>query len=241
MLKDFLNHLVNIFYPKICVVCRLALSNGAVDNLVCRQCWSKIERNLPPICAICGRQIRNKQITKRVCLNCQRRIFHFDRALAPYIYEGVLKELIHKFKYEGKDYLGKTLSSLWKDFIRQYQQTLCFFDLIIPIPLHKTKLREREFNQAEFFGKQISAQLGLNLSLGNFIRIRQTQTQTKLPENQRWDNVRGCFELRQPSEICGKNIILVDDVLTTGATCSEAASVLKSAGAGCIFVITLAN
>jgi len=252
MLKGILNSLLNIIYPKTCLVCHSPLENktvnpvrkefsNGVNNLLCINCWQKIKKNIPPLCIICGRQIHREQISKRVCLDCQRKNFSFDRALAPCIYEGVVRELIHKFKYENKDYLGPLLVKLLIEFIHQYQITLNLFDLVIPIPLHKIRLREREFNQAELIARQVADEFSLQMSCSNLWRKYHRKAQMELKEDQRRENIKGCFALHNPQDVKGKNILLVDDVLTTGATCSEAASVLKTAGAISVWVLTVAN
>ena len=241
MVKGLLNHLLNIFYPKTCLLCQRPLENNAVDNLLCFTCWQGIRKNTPPLCTICGRQIRGDQISKRACPDCQRQNFSFDRAFSPCIYEGVVRELIHKFKYQSKDYLSTLLVRLLNEFIYQYRIAFDPFDLIIPIPLHIMRLREREFNQAELLAHRIAEELSLTLSSTNLWRKYHRQAQMELSIDKRWKNIEGCFALRNPAEVKGKNVLLIDDVLTTGATCSEAASVLKGAGATSVFVLTLAN
>jgi len=209
--------------------------------VVCLNCWSKIKKNLPPFCRRCGRNIGNTYILKNICAKCQRTDFGFDRALSPCVYEGVIKELIYQFKYGARDYLGKTLSRLLVDFIRDYNLELEPFNLIMPVPLHKRKLREREFNQAQILSEALASKLDMEVSTNELIRIRDTATQTDLTDKERWNNLKGSFMVTDKGKTAGKNILLIDDVLTTGATCSEAARALKKAGAGVVFVLTLAN
>ena len=115
------------------------------------------------------------------------------------------------------------------------------FDLVIPIPQHSTRLREREFNQAELLARRVAKEFSLTPSYSNLWRKHQRKAQMELSTDQRWKEIKGCFTLRNPEEVKGKNILLVDDVLTTGATCSEASVVLKAAGVGKVWVLTLAN
>jgi ComF family protein len=166
---------------------------------------------------------------------------HFDRAFSPCVYEGVIKELIHAFKYQGKDYLGAVLSRLMVEFIEDYNVPVDLLDLIIPIPLHKTRLREREFNQAGILSNHIAHQFNKKVAHGILRRLRNTQTQTELETEQRLLNVKDSFAVTKSQDIKGKKILLIDDVLTTGATSSEAAYALKNAGANIVFVLTLAN
>jgi ComF family protein len=166
---------------------------------------------------------------------------HFDRALSPTVYTGPIQELIQQFKYKGKDYLGELLSKLLLEFIRDYHLPLDDIDLIIPVPLHRTRLREREFNQALALGRPIARQFNKTITDAVLVRQKNTRTQTELAPALRLANVRGSFAVRDQALVTNKNILLVDDVLTTGATCSEAALALKNAGAKVVFVLTLAN
>jgi len=145
------------------------------------------------------------------------------------------------FKYKDKDYLGLTLSRLMVEFIREYNLPMDFIDLVVPVPLHKTKLREREFNQAEILSNHIASQFNKKLLPDALMRLRHTKTQTELEMDERMINVKGSFSAAKNKDLKGKNILLVDDVLTTGATSSEAAYALKNAGAHIVFVLTLAN
>ena len=240
MLRGFFNALADIVYPKTCLVCKDELKAlTCVDNLVCMQCWGKIKRNPPPFCHCCGRHMEKP--IKNICPACVRKQLHFDRAFSPCVYEGVLKELIHAFKYQGKDYLGHTLTRLMTEFIEEYNLPMDLLDLVIPIPLHKTRLREREFNQAQILSNHIARKFNKNVSHDSLRRLRLTKTQTELEIGERLLNVKDSFTATKNEALKGKNILLVDDVLTTGATCSEAAYALKDAGVNIVFVLTLAN
>lgn len=243
MLGRLLNGLVDIIYPKVCLACKNRLKDtSSVDNLICGQCWSKIKKNPPPFCYCCGRHLETPNQLTNICLQCVKKKLHFDRAFSPCIYEGVIKELIHEFKYKGKDYLGATLSRLMVEFIKEYNFPMESVDFIIPVPLHKARLREREFNQAQILSKYIAAAFDKKTLDSVLRRHCNTKAQVDLnEENERMLNVKGSFTLDKKSAIIGKNILLVDDVLTTGATCSEAALALKNSGSGTVFVLTLAN
>jgi len=241
MFGGILKGLADIIYPKVCLSCKTKLDASSLDGIICRQCWGKIKRNAPPFCHSCGRHLEKAGFTKNLCPGCLKRKVHFDRAFSPCAYDGVLKELIHNFKYSGKDYLGRTLSKLMLEFIREYNLPMDYVDAIVPIPLHKTRLREREFNQAHILGVHIAKEFNKELFSDILIRHRNTQTQTELETAERLLNVRDSFSVNRKEMIRGKNLLLVDDVLTTGATSSEAARTLKDAGAGIVFVLTLAN
>jgi len=242
VLGDIINGLLDIIYPKACAVCKRSLKGiSSIDNVVCAECWGKIKRNLPPFCYRCGRHLEKSNFTKHICPGCIKRPLHFDRAFSPCVYEGAIKELIREFKYKGKDYFGLTLSKPMIEFIKEYNVPINYVDFIIPIPLHKTRLREREFNQAEVLSNHIAKEFKKKVLNGYLLRHRPTQTQTELEEKERILNVLGSFSVKEKESVKEKNILLVDDVLTTAATSSEAAYALKNAGANIVFVLTLAN
>ncbi len=241
MLRGLVRGIKDILYPKTCIVCKDSLKDKfAVEGMVCNICWGKIKINKPPFCQACGRHLEKNNLTKSLCPICLKRRLHFDRAFSPYAYEGTIKDLIHKFKYQDKDYLGKMLAKPMVNFIREYHLPIDYLNLIIPIPLHPARLREREFNQAHILSELIAEEFNKPLSPNTLTRIRHTKTQTELDTNERFNNIKGSFSLKDKG-IKGKNILLVDDVLTTGATCSEAALTLKNAGANIVFALTLAN
>ena len=240
-LSDFLKGLVDFLYPRACVVCKKNLGVTSVDGIICLDCWGKIKKNLPPFCRRCGRTLEKKSPYKNICVVCIKNPVYFDRAFSPCLYEGPVKELVHQFKYQGKDYLAPVLTRLMADFIREFDVPMDLLDFVVPVPLFKTRLRQREFNQAEVLAKNIAGIFNKKLVADNLIRVKNTRTQTELTPGQRLSNVKESFKVRESSCFEGKNILLVDDVLTTGATCSEASCALKEAKANIVFVMTAAS
>lgn len=241
VIKNFIDGAIDIVFPKICHACKKKIPDLSIDEVICIECWAKIKKNTPPFCYICGRNLSRKKPLKNTCLDCIKKPLQFDRAFSPCLYEGVLKELIHAFKYKKNDYLGVTLAKLMIGFIKEYNLPVQFMDLIIPIPLHKDKLREREFNQAFILSKYLGAAFNKEVSTKNLLRDKNTKTQAELKDNERFSNVKKCFSAPQSNAVKNRNILLIDDVLTTGATASEAALTLKNAGANTVYVLTLAN
>ncbi|MFH0763051.1 MAG: ComF family protein [Candidatus Omnitrophota bacterium] len=234
--------LAGLVYPRKCHACKDKLSQASVEKLICSRCWSGIKKNTPPFCRCCGRRLNKAAFTKNICLRCQKTTLHFDRAFSPCVYDGVIRELIHQFKYNGKEYLGRPLSRLMSDFIKEYELPMDELDYIIPMPLHKTRLREREFNQAEILSGFIAGEFKKELLKNILLRSRHSRSQTELAITERLHNVRDSFSIAAQDKIRGKNLLLVDDVLTSGATSSEAAYALKkNGGANIVFVLTLAN
>ena len=182
----------------------------------------------------------------------------FVRAMAYGSYDGGLRELIHLFKYDRVRPAAGVLGRMLAEVIEGFGSEFCSA-IVVPVPLHSSKLRQRGFNQAEEIARAALKQLGrpaLKLSNGILHRRRATQSQTGLSDHQRQQNVRGAFLVTAPDEIADKDVLLVDDVFTTGATLSECARVLRRppqqtktglagdpgrAGADRVFVVTVAR
>lgn len=241
MLRGLFTGLKDLIYPNCCLVCKDKISSSGQQQFVCTSCWDKIEQNLPPFCARCGRHLDEQAIADNRCDSCEKSYYYFDRAFSPCRYTGTIKKLIHEFKYSGKDYLGQPLGKLMQTFIQDYQLPIEHLDYLVPIPLHAARQREREFNQAEILARQIAKVFNQKLLTQALVRIKPTKTQTELDFQQRCQNTKDSFKVLHPELIKGTNLLLVDDVLTTGATSSEAARCLKAAGAQKVLLLTLAN
>lgn len=239
MFKTLWKGLVNIVYPNICLLCRRPIVNEA--SSICSNCSGEIERNTPPFCQKCGRHIYKTTNELGLCLFCQENQLHFKRAFSACPYEGKVRELIALFKYKGKLALAKPLANILTDFVKQYKIALQHMDVIMPIPLHSVRLREREYNQSQLLAREIANEFGIKLENNNLVRIKNTTPQISLSDKQRWQNVTGAFKLRRKKSVFDKNILLIDDLITTGATCSEATYILKDSGAKDIYVLTLAS
>ncbi len=241
MFGGLLKGLVDLVYPRICLSCKEKLRQRQRERLVCDKCLNGIKKNVPPFCQACGRQLERKSGLKNICRDCARKRLAFDRAFSPCVYEGLTRQLLHKFKYQGKEHLGFALSQIMVDFIKEYSLPMDFIDLLIPVPLHKSRLREREFNQALVLARHIACAFNKPVLENCLKRGRHTRKQADLEMDERFANVAGSFRVAEESPIKGKNLLLIDDILTTGATASEAAAALKGAGANIVFVLTLAS
>ena len=241
MVNSLVRSLKEILYPRHCLLCREKVSLNDQKDLVCLKCLKEISPHLPPFCRKCGRGLAQEDTAQHTCGECLNARFYFERAWAVCPYKKNARELIHQFKYKNKIFLAKPLSDLMIDFIRHYHLPLNHCDYLIPIPLSPAKLREREFNQAEVLAKEIAGHFGIQLLSNNLKRVRNTPAQADLDKESRWKNISGAFRITNPETIKGKTILLVDDVLTTGATASEASRVLKNARASAVYVFTLAS
>lgn len=235
MRQSIFNGLLKLVYPPKCPVCKACISE---KDILCDKCLNSIAKLSPPFCKICGEPIaeENKQ-----CKKCRRKNSVFKQHWSICKYEGVIKECIHLFKYNRRLGLNKVFSALIKDFIKTYQLPVEEIDCIAPVPLHKSRLREREFNQADLIAEDISKEFSIDLESNLIKRIRNTRSQVDLPKFARYKNVKDAFALNALFSVEGKNLLLVDDVMTTGATLEEAANILKKNGAKDIYALTLAR
>ena len=241
MLTGLFKGFKDLIYPNCCLACKNKIELNQGQNLVCANCLDKIERNLPPFCSTCGRHLDGEAIKQNICTGCKNTKFYFDKAFSPCIYTGIIKKLVHEFKYSGKDYLGRFFGSIMNTFIRDYNLPIQHFDYIVPVPLHKSRLREREFNQAQILSQQIAEEFNKKIIAGALIRNKPTRTQTELTIEERRLNMKDSFLVIKPEQIKSTNLLLIDDVLTTAATSNEAAKSLKIAGANAVILFTLAN
>ena len=252
--RDIIQGTCDLLYPRICLACKqmrvAACAHVFTDapgntetpgHILCTRCIAEVRKSVPPFCHSCGRHLENPARFYTICPQCIKGKTRFDRAYSPCLYRGVIRELIHEFKYKGKDYLGKHLSAFMIDFAEEFDIAIQKMDFILPVPLHAARLREREFNQAYILASHIGSHFGKPVARHILQRHRQTKTQTNLDDHNRRINVQGSFSVSANADLQSKNILLIDDVLTTGATASEAAGALKDAGASIVWVMTLAH
>ena len=241
MFKVIVNGFIDLVYPKRCLLCAARIDELLFENFLCRGCFAKIEKNKAPFCAKCGQSLTHTQFENGVCNKCRRKPFAFSRAWSACYYEGVLKDLIHRFKYEHNPKLARLLAQPLAGFIQEYKIPLEKFDCCIPMPLHPIRLREREFNQAQLLAEEIGGNFNLQILRGALSKIKNTRPQTDLKEKERFSNIKGAFAVQDETMIKGKTILLLDDLITTGATASEASATLINAGAKDVCVLTLAT
>jgi ComF family protein len=172
-----------------------------------------------------------------LCSDCRIKRPALTRAWSLYPYASPLREALGLLKYQKKYGLADSLCRLLTAALPPDLDV----DVIMPVPLHPVRLREREFNQSLLLAQAISRRLGANLSYTNLVRIRDNAPQTSLPRAARLLNLRRSFDLRAPDKVRGQRVLIVDDVLTTGATLNECAKALRRAGSGDVYALTLAR
>lgn len=239
MFQPLLQGLKELFYPDNCLLCQQHINNQHRDQL-CPSCYNAITLNTPPFCLKCSRHL-NHYNDQGLCPLCLKLTPPYDIAYTACIYLDPLTELIHQFKYFDKTSLRKTFGKLLISYIDSYHIPLHDFDYMIPMPLHPTRQRERGYNQSSLLVKIISEQYQIPFDEHVLIRTINTPSQSTMESKQRFTNIKGAFKILNPSKVHEKNILIVDDVLTTGSTAAEASLTLKEAGSNYIGILTLAT
>ncbi|MFC1898033.1 ComF family protein [Candidatus Cloacimonadota bacterium] len=225
-----LNSLLDLIFPRSCFSCNSRISDG----FICNNCLTSLEF-LIEICPICGAEKLSEN-----CQICARNNFQFDRARSVYHFNKIIQNLIHNLKYDELTKVAELLGKLAEDYLRK-SNPFSNVDLIAPVPLHSVKKRARGFNQSQLLTAVISQRMNWEHESNLIRRNRFTETQTKLGRTDRKKNVHGAFSLSPKLNINHKNILIVDDVFTTGATINSISTLLKQNGANKVFALTIAR
>lgn len=237
-LEIFSSSVFNLVFPDQCRLCERPLRE--ISRVpVCAECLaSPAPHEAEFFCRACRIPFLNSEALDELglCPVCSEGGSNFDAVYSFGEYDGALRGLIHLFKYSKIETLAQPLSRLLVRALPREQP----FDLIIPVPMHWRKRWERGFNQAELLAAPLARRYGIKLSQ-NLRRRRYTQSQAALSEAERRRNLKDSFCVTHPEEVAGRRVLLVDDVLTTGATLRAAAACLKSAGVAYVSALTLAR
>lgn len=236
MLNTFLNALLNIITPHVCHIC----GKGA-DSYLCKDCIHGINLITEGFCSVCGVPFISKSPFLHTCGTCIKKKPKFTKARSIGVYEGILRDAVHKFKYNGKTSLAKPLGLFMAERVSSIFSRKAEAFLVIPVPLHKKRLKERGFNQSLLLARGIAEIHHIPLDYLNLKRIRYTEPQINLKGEERLKNIRGAFAVENARIFKNQEILLIDDVYTTGATVAECTKVLKKSGAKGVFVLTLAR
>ena len=230
---------LDLVYPRSCLGC--GGSTGQKPGHVCWECASRLELVHPPFCRLCGDPVHGRIDRVYDCSTCRRRRPPFVMARSALRYREPANRLVHGFKYGAMTCLAADLAVYLRACVSTHWQDLAI-DAVTYVPLHATRERERGYNQAALLARDLAASLdGLPLLRRALVRVRPTSTQTNLSAAQRRANVHNAFRARNPDWLAGRRILLVDDVMTTGATVTECSRVLKEAGAVEVSVVTVAR
>lgn len=236
-IKEVFNNILEKLYP---------------DDITCFLCGREVKDNRHGLCDICEKEIEwnNKfclkcgspsQTMTDYCIHCQEQKRTFKLARAPLVYSEKISFAIQKYKYEGERYLAKPFAKIMKAEFDKMIERGIKIDLIAYVPLFKKKEKKRGFNQSEKLAKELSKLVKIPVSHNNLQRIKETVTQTNLSFKERQENLDGAFAVVDKSEFKNKNILLIDDVLTTGSTVEHCSKVLKKAKAKDVYVLTFAT
>lgn len=236
--KYYSEFALQMFFPANCMACNATV---AKMGSICASCFNSMQVLTAPECSKCGEAFEyNIDFASEdiICNNCENHPPIYDCAKAIWAYDDFSSNIVKNFKFGDKTaiapYLGKILSQRGNELIDKA-------DIIAPVPLHYKRLRQRRYNQAALLCNHINNKYRHKLQLDLLVRTEYTIPQVELPYNKRQQNVENAFTLNQKynSKIQDKTILLIDDVITTGATVNSCANILKSQGANEIYVLTL--
>lgn len=240
-----MNSLWSVVFPSDCLLCGREIAEAS-RGLVCRECWATLGPWSGPSCARCGLPFASALASDSVpplCAECRQEERPFDLARSYGLYVGPLRAVILQLKFGRRERLGKPLGEL----LAPVGESLGAREaVLVPVPLHASRKRERGFNQAELLAGGLARKLGkegrrVRVEANILVRTRATAPQTGLSPAARQENVRGVFRVARPERVRGRAVCLVDDVMTTGATLSAGAMALKRAGAARVLALTLAR
>jgi len=239
ILKNALTGLANTIFPSRCVICGIVLYNNEKIR-ICSECLSRISFVKTPICSCCGLPFVNYEGTDHLCGECVSSKQYFSVVRSVGEFKQPLMDAIHRFKYKGEISVGETLGRLMAGF--EYNSfSLEGYSLILPVPLHQRRLKERGFNQSVILAREIASRYSIGLDFRTLKRTIHTKPQTGLGKKQRSTNVKGSFIVTDREKIDGERVVLIDDVYTTGSTVRECARILIKNGVEEVAVLTLAR
>lgn len=225
--------LKKFFFP-IDLTCNLC-GREIFSGLFCAECESTLVFNDGVICDHCGRRIFNAE---ERCFSCNGRDTYFERARSAFVYADGVKKLITALKYEGKRYLAEILAKYLAD---KYYSSFFNSELVVYPPMSEERLLERGYNQAELICDEFSRLTGIPVGRSVFLKTKETKRQATLDAEERRNNLRGSFTLIDKASVKGKRVLIIDDVMTTGATTETLSRLLVKAGASVVHVLTVAS
>jgi ComF family protein len=236
--RELTRGLLHLLYPNLCEACGQVVPSE--QGLFCLACRQAVTTDPHSTCPRCASTVGAFTHLEGGCTRCRGSHFHFEGVMRLGPYEGLLRDLILRLKQGSAENLAEHLGRLWVEHAEQRLRATGA-DVVIPIPLHWRRHWQRGYNQSAALARPLAARLRLPCWPGWLRRIRNTPMQTEQPPSARRENVRGAFCARSAAGLRGRTVLLVDDVLTTGSTCSEAARALRDAGAARVCVAVLAH
>ncbi len=240
--------LVSVFFPAGCRICDELLTSASRVP-ICEACLGSFVPVPQPACDVCGRPLPGLTLEAGSLLNegramlcpaCRDKTYAFERARSFAVYEGALVQAILLLKYERIEPLGTWFAEQLAEVVKEQGSALAA-DVVVPVPLHRQRERERGYNQAAMLSKPLAKRLGLPHKAVLLMRTRARPEKQILTLEERWESVRGAFATRPGSQVDNLRVLLLDDVLTTGATLDACARALLEAGAKSVVGLTVAR
>ncbi len=236
---------LELLFPMKCAVCEKETGGKRKNKLICTDCLKELSPSLKFYCPLCEARTADGKL----CFSCNLIInntkinFYLDRLLYPFAYQDFkIQKIIKAFKYRFIKDMEIPLGRLMANYLEKVKKQIDLNgSILIPVPLHKRKLNQRGYNQSELIARQISKSLNFERINDCLIKNKTTKDQAGLENKERIKNIKGAFVCRKPELVSGKNILLVDDVYTTGATMAECAKILKEAGAKEVIGLAIAR
>jgi len=231
--------ILDLLFPRRCVFCGLSRQGGG--PCLCSPCQEALHILSQPWCGICGYPAEIDYTVPEenfFCARCRLQAPPFDRARSIVLYESAFKGLMAFYKYQGQPGALNEIRPLLQDYFLNHAEDYCDL-IVVPVPLHHSKCRSRGFDQAVLLAREVSEVFNLPLAAGVMTRVRATETQTRMSRKKRIENMRGAFAVCDVSLVEDRRVLVVDDVMTTGATVGEVSRVLKKNGARWVEVLTL--
>ncbi len=239
-MKRLVAWLLDLLYPRDCFFCERPSGEG---GYICPECLERLSFHRNPSCTICGAESSLPEGADFICSECLQKAPSFTRAFIVARYDGAVRDLIHTFKYHRGLWLLEDLTRfLVADYLARISPLGLRFDAVVPVPMQPAKLRVRGFNQAELLARGVAKQLGIPLQTRLLRRVRTgVVSQTRLHREERIRNAAAAYRTAHSRRVKGKTLLLIDDVVTTGATCEVCARLLRAAGAEKVYVLALAR
>ncbi|MEJ2209214.1 MAG: ComF family protein [Anaerolineae bacterium] len=235
--KALIDAAIDLLFPPRCVAC------GSLGSWLCASCVSEIKPIRPPLCQRCGLPLEASPAGRPAplrCSRCRQLPQEWEALLAYGFHQEALRTAIHQFKYEDLRCLAPLLGGLMAEGWGRLAPDGWQPDVIVPIPLHPSRQRQRGYNQSALLARELGAHLGCPVETKALMRVRATAPQVGLGLDERRTNVRGAFDCRD-GRLRGKKVLLIDDVCTTGSTLESACLAMKESGATSVLAYTLAR
>lgn len=241
-LRGTIDAISSVLFPAPCQICDQILDTASLLP-ICGDCLTSLKPFRGPCCLSCGRPFTSEvalEAAEPRCFACRRGVYAFDRARSYGEYSEPMARAISLLKYEKLTRLGRWFSARLEERVR-FEPEIFAADVVVPVPLHPARLRERGYNQAELIARPLARRVGLPLGTYLLVRTRPRPARLLLSRRERWLTVRGAYEMRKGARVDNLRVLLIDDVFTTGATLDACARALKAAGAKTVTGLTVAR